>query len=112
MGGQVLYGVLCLPAGAAVTETKVSQAGGKDVSLNFSHVSLCCCCIPLPPSLTPSAAAAAMSQCHRFTDCMHLAEPGCAVTAADLERHEHYVKFLAEIKVGGWVGMHFFGGTH
>jgi putative ribosome biogenesis GTPase RsgA len=31
---------------------------------------------------------------------MHLAEPGCAVTAADPERYEHYVKFLAEIKVG------------
>jgi putative ribosome biogenesis GTPase RsgA len=30
---------------------------------------------------------------------MHLAEPGCAVTAADPERYEHYVKFLAEIKV-------------
>jgi energy-coupling factor transporter ATP-binding protein EcfA2 len=36
----------------------------------------------------------------RFGDCMHLAEPGCAVTAAELQRHEHYVKFLAEIKVG------------
>lgn len=35
----------------------------------------------------------------RFADCMHLAEPGCAVTAAELERHEHYVKFLAEVKV-------------
>lgn len=31
---------------------------------------------------------------------MHLAEPGCAVNGAELERHEHYVKFLAEIKVG------------
>lgn len=30
---------------------------------------------------------------------MHLAEPGCAVTEAELERHEHYVKFLAEVKV-------------
>jgi putative ribosome biogenesis GTPase RsgA len=30
---------------------------------------------------------------------MHLAEPGCAVTDAELERHEHYVKFLAEVKV-------------
>lgn len=30
---------------------------------------------------------------------MHLAEPGCAVTAHDFERYEHYVKFLAEIKV-------------
>lgn len=30
---------------------------------------------------------------------MHLAEPGCAVTAVELERYEHYVKFLAEIKV-------------
>lgn len=33
---------------------------------------------------------------------MHLAEPGCAVTAVELERYEHYVKFLAEIKVR-WV---------
>jgi putative ribosome biogenesis GTPase RsgA len=37
--------------------------------------------------------------CCRFADCMHLAEPGCAVTEAELERHEHYVKFLAEVKV-------------
>ncbi|KAF6264792.1 hypothetical protein COO60DRAFT_1266780 [Scenedesmus sp. NREL 46B-D3] len=44
-----------------------------------------------------NAAAEAQGGC-RFADCMHLAEPGCAVTAADLERHEHYVKFLAEIK--------------
>jgi hypothetical protein len=35
----------------------------------------------------------------RFADCMHLAEPGCSVTAAELERHEHYIKFLAEVKV-------------
>uniref|UniRef100_A0A383WD87 EngC GTPase domain-containing protein n=1 Tax=Tetradesmus obliquus TaxID=3088 RepID=A0A383WD87_TETOB len=44
-----------------------------------------------------NAAVEAQGGC-RFADCMHLAEPGCAVTAAELERHEHYVKFLAEIK--------------
>lgn len=49
------------------------------------------CCVRPAPSI--------VRHC-RFTDCMHLAEPGCAVTTADLERHEHYVKFLAEIKVG------------
>eukprot|EP00775_Hariotina_reticulata_P010727 gene10727-10884_t len=45
----------------------------------------------------------------RFSDCMHLAEPGCAVTAHEFERYEHYLKFLAEIKAqfggfGGWSG--------
>lgn len=45
---------------------------------------------------------AAIACPRRFADCMHLAEPGCAVTAADLERHEHYIKFLAEIKVRTW----------
>jgi len=42
----------------------------------------CCCCC-----------------CHRFSDCLHLAEPGCAVTPHAFERYEHYLKFLAEIKV-------------
>lgn len=35
----------------------------------------------------------------RFADCLHVAEPGCAVSSAGLERYEHYIKFLAEIKV-------------
>ncbi|KAI8472702.1 MAG: hypothetical protein J3K34DRAFT_384159 [Monoraphidium minutum] len=35
----------------------------------------------------------------RFDDCMHVAEPGCAVSGAGLERYPHYLKFLAEVKV-------------
>lgn len=46
----------------------------------------------------PAACFCCVVAC-RFADCMHLAEPGCAVTAAELERHEHYIKFLAEVKV-------------
>jgi hypothetical protein len=46
----------------------------------------------------PAACFCCAASC-RFADCMHLAEPGCAVTAAELERHEHYIKFLAEVKV-------------
>ena len=34
----------------------------------------------------------------RFDDCMHVEEPGCAVVAANLERHAHYVKLLAEVR--------------
>jgi ribosome biogenesis GTPase len=36
----------------------------------------------------------------RFDDCMHVAEPGCAVSGGGLERYPHYLKFLAEVKVG------------
>jgi len=35
----------------------------------------------------------------RFVDCMHVAEPGCAVSSAGFERYVHYLKFLAEVKV-------------
>lgn len=35
----------------------------------------------------------------RFDDCMHLAEPGCAVNCAGFERYPYYVKFLAEVQV-------------
>jgi len=36
----------------------------------------------------------------RFNNCMHIAEPGCVITAADppMERYTYYKKFLAEIK--------------
>jgi ribosome biogenesis GTPase len=37
----------------------------------------------------------------RFDDCLHVAEPGCVVRGAGLERHPYYLKFLAEVKVRG-----------
>lgn len=44
-----------------------------------------------------SSAADAGGGC-RFSDCLHLAEPGCAVRGAELERHALYIKMLREIK--------------
>ncbi len=41
----------------------------------------------------------------RFVDCMHVAEPGCAVSGEGLERYAHYLKFLAEVKVRGLGGL-------
>ncbi len=35
----------------------------------------------------------------RFSDCLHVAEPGCSVSGAGMERYPHYLRFLAEIKV-------------
>jgi ribosome biogenesis GTPase len=45
-----------------------------------------------------AAGEAAAGRC-RFDDCLHVAEPGCVVRGAGLERHPYYLKFLAEVKV-------------
>lgn len=39
--------------------------------------------------------------CTAHSDCAHLLEPGCSVTAQEenLERYPHYVKMLLDIKV-------------
>ncbi|GLC41191.1 hypothetical protein PLESTM_001165100 [Pleodorina starrii] len=34
----------------------------------------------------------------RFSDCLHLAEPGCGIREAGLERYAHYTRFLQEIR--------------
>ncbi|GLI63966.1 hypothetical protein VaNZ11_007134, partial [Volvox africanus] len=47
-----------------------------------------------PEMVTRTAA----SSC-RFSDCLHVAEPGCSVSTAGLERYPHYLRFLQEIKV-------------
>jgi ribosome biogenesis GTPase len=51
------------------------------------------------PEFRAARAAAPGGGC-RFVDCMHVMEPGCAVNEAGLERYPHYLKFLAEVKVG------------
>lgn len=61
------------------------------------------------PEFRAARAVAPGGKC-RFDDCMHVAEPGCAVMDAELERYPHYIKFLAEVKVGVGVGMAYTGG--
>ncbi|PNH11412.1 putative ribosome biogenesis GTPase RsgA, partial [Tetrabaena socialis] len=53
-----------------------------------------------PPHLAacfPELAAAMAAQPCRFSDCLHVAEPGCSVRAAAPERYLYYRRFLAEM---------------
>ncbi|KAG2501274.1 hypothetical protein HYH03_001078 [Edaphochlamys debaryana] len=61
---------------------------------------------PRPPSLPSTSLAACFpefmaltsaSAC-RFADCLHVAEPGCAVSGQGVERYSHYLRLLQEIK--------------
>ncbi|GIL71808.1 hypothetical protein Vretimale_759 [Volvox reticuliferus] len=47
----------------------------------------------------PEMATRSAAKPCRFSDCLHLSEPGCSVSAAGLERYPHYLRFLQEIKI-------------
>jgi hypothetical protein len=53
---------------------------------------------PLLTARLQAAIEAAGGSC-RFTDCMHLMEPGCAVNQQGFQRYDYYMKLLAEIQV-------------
>lgn len=77
-----------LPSGACLIDTpgmrELKPTGEEDVAVNFSDID------------------ALAAQC-RFRDCMHAAEPGCAVRAAiqagelDPDRYANYVKLRHEV---------------
>lgn len=63
--------------------------------------------LPLPRSIASPQLAACFPEISdlvgeqpcRFSDCLHVAEPGCAVRGAGLERYAFYLRFLHDIRV-------------